>query len=539
MTTLPFAITLEVGSSHANRTGSWRVERPVYVDRLPPCNNACPAGENVQEWLYHAESGAYETAWRQLVIDNPFPAIMGRICYHPCETACNRAQVDEAVGINAIERFLGDLAIERGWSLPSPGVDTGKRVLVVGVGPSGLSVAYHLRQRGHHVRLVDASEQLGGMMRYGIPAYRLPRDVLDAEIDRVIDLGIDVECNHTVHDVDQERREGGFDAVYLGVGAQLAKRVAIPSGDSARILDAVSSSAAMVVQLDGSSCTPPSPLTTSDRPAPRPTWNDVMLSLNNVEVVYDSVILVLKGISLTAREGEITTLLGANGAGKTTTLKAISGLLHAERGEVTKGAIELDGERIDRWLPHDIVRRGIVQVFEGRRVFENLTVEENLVVGGHTQRATAAVRRGIDTAFEFFPILQERRAQQAGYLSGGEQQMLAIGRALMSEPKVMLLDEPSLGLAPQIVEDIFRIIVRLKDERQMTVLLVEQNAALALEVADHGYVIENGRIMLQGPAEALRRNPEVKEFYLGLNEVGARRSYRDVRLGRRRRHWAA
>ncbi|HVC63508.1 MAG TPA: ABC transporter ATP-binding protein [Acetobacteraceae bacterium] len=264
-----------------------------------------------------------------------------------------------------------------------------------------------------------------------------------------------------------------------------------------------------------------------------------MLTLNNLEVVYDSVILVLKGISLAARAGEITTLLGANGAGKTTTLKAISGLLHAERGEVTKGTIDMDGERIDRLPPHDIVRRRIVQVFEGRRVFENLTVEENLVVGGHTQGTMQAVRRGIDLAFEFFPLLKERRRQQAGYLSGGEQQMLAIGRALMSEPTVMLLDEPSLGLAPQIVEDIFRIIVRLKDERQMTVLLVEQNAALALEVADHGYVIENGRIMLQGPAEALRRNPEVKEFYLGLNELGARRSYRDVRHGRRRRHWAA
>jgi 2-oxoacid:acceptor oxidoreductase delta subunit (pyruvate/2-ketoisovalerate family) len=240
MTNLPFAITLEVGSSHANRTGSWRVERPVYVDRLPPCNNECPAGENVQAWLYHAESGAYETAWRQLVVDNPFPAVMGRICYHPCESACNRAQVDEAVGINAIERFLGDLAIERGWSLPSPGVDTNKRVLVVGAGPSGLSVAYHLRQRGHQVHLVDASEKLGGMMRYGIPAYRLPRDVLDAEINRIVDLGMDVQLNHTVHDIERERREGGFDAVYLGVGAQLARRVAIPSGDSARILDAVS-----------------------------------------------------------------------------------------------------------------------------------------------------------------------------------------------------------------------------------------------------------------------------------------------------------
>ena len=264
-----------------------------------------------------------------------------------------------------------------------------------------------------------------------------------------------------------------------------------------------------------------------------------MLTLNNLEVVYDSVILVLKGMSLTACEGEITTLLGANGAGKTTTLKAISGLLHAERGEVTEGTIDFNGERIDRLLPHDIVRRGIVQVFEGRRVFENLTVEENLVVGGHTRVAMHTVRQSIDLAFELFPILKERRRQQAGYLSGGEQQMLAIGRALMSEPKVMLLDEPSLGLAPQITEDIFRIIVRLKNERQMTVLLVEQNAALALEVADQGYVIENGRIMLQGPADALRQNPEVREFYLGLNEVGARRSYRDVQHGRRRRHWAA
>jgi 2-oxoacid:acceptor oxidoreductase delta subunit (pyruvate/2-ketoisovalerate family) len=240
MTKLPFAITLEVGSSHANHTGSWRVDRPVYVDRLPPCNNACPAGENIQQWLYDAESGSYESAWRQLVLDNPFPAVMGRICYHPCENACNRAQLDEAVGINSIERFLGDLAIERGWSLPSPGVDTNKRVLVVGAGPTGLSAAYHLRQLGHDVKIVDASDKLGGMMRYGIPAYRLPRDVLDAEIDRIIDLGMDVQLNHSVHDIEVERREGGFDAVYLGVGAQLARRVAIPAGDSARILDAVS-----------------------------------------------------------------------------------------------------------------------------------------------------------------------------------------------------------------------------------------------------------------------------------------------------------
>ncbi len=240
MTELPFAITLQVGSSRANHTGSWRVERPVYVDRLPPCNDGCPAGENIQQWLYDAESGDYETAWRQLVMDNPFPSVMGRICYHPCESACNRGQLDEAVGINAIERFLGDLAIERHWPLPSPGPDTGKRVLVVGAGPAGLSATYHLRRLGHRVHLVDAGPQLGGMMRYGIPAYRLPRDVLDAEIDRIVAQDVEVSLNHTVHDIESERREGGYDAVFLGVGAQLARRVDIPSGDTSRILDAVS-----------------------------------------------------------------------------------------------------------------------------------------------------------------------------------------------------------------------------------------------------------------------------------------------------------
>jgi 2-oxoacid:acceptor oxidoreductase delta subunit (pyruvate/2-ketoisovalerate family) len=212
----------------------------VYVDRLPPCNDACPAGENIQKWLYDAESGDYETAWRQLVLDNPFPAVMGRICYHPCETSCNRGQLDEAVGINAIERFLGDLAIERHWALPSPGVDSGKRVLVVGAGPAGLSATYHLRRLGHQVHLVDSGPQLGGMMRYGIPAYRLPRDVLDAEIDRIVAQDVEVSLNHTVRDVEREREEGGYDAVFLGVGAQLARRVDIPSGDTARILDAVS-----------------------------------------------------------------------------------------------------------------------------------------------------------------------------------------------------------------------------------------------------------------------------------------------------------
>jgi NADPH-dependent glutamate synthase beta subunit-like oxidoreductase len=235
----PFAITLDVGSSRSNHTGSWRVERPVYVDRLPPCNNACPAGENIQGWLYEAESGDYEAAWCKLVEENPFPAIMGRICFHPCETACNRAQVDEAVGVNAVERFLGDYGIEHGLQLPSAGPDSGKRVLVVGAGPAGLSATYHLRRLGHQVRLVDSSSQLGGMMRYGIPAYRLPRSVIDAEIARVLDMGVEVVLNHNVADIEKERHEGRFDAVFLAVGAQLGKRVNIPAGDSARILDAV------------------------------------------------------------------------------------------------------------------------------------------------------------------------------------------------------------------------------------------------------------------------------------------------------------
>jgi branched-chain amino acid transport system ATP-binding protein len=240
---------------------------------------------------------------------------------------------------------------------------------------------------------------------------------------------------------------------------------------------------------------------------------------------------------LNAEEGRITTLLGANGAGKTTTLKAISGLLHTERGEVTKGSVELGGERLDRLLPFDVVRRGVVQVFEGRRVFENLTVEENLVAGAHSKRDKGAVRDGIDRVYASFPRLKERRSQVSGYLSGGEQQMLVIGRALMSDPKVILLDEPSLGLAPMIVEEIFGVIRRLKDEQKLTVLLVEQNAALALDIADHGYVMENGRIVLEGPAPSLRENSDVKEFYLGLNEAGARKSYRDTKHYRRRKRW--
>jgi branched-chain amino acid transport system ATP-binding protein len=262
-----------------------------------------------------------------------------------------------------------------------------------------------------------------------------------------------------------------------------------------------------------------------------------MLSLNNVEVLYDGVILVLKGVSLSVREGGITTLLGANGAGKTTTLKAISGLLRSERGEVTKGSIELAGERIDRLAPHAIVKRGIVQVFEGRRVFEHLTTEENLVAGAHVQRDARRVGSGLERVYEYFPRLRERRTVQAGYLSGGEQQMLVIGRALMSDPRVMLLDEPSLGLAPMLVAEIFSIVQRLNREENLTVLLVEQNATLALAIAGHGYVMENGRIVLEGTADALRDNADIKEFYLGLTEVGVRKSYRDVKHYKRRKRW--
>jgi branched-chain amino acid transport system ATP-binding protein len=262
-----------------------------------------------------------------------------------------------------------------------------------------------------------------------------------------------------------------------------------------------------------------------------------MLTLNNIEVIYDKVILVLKGVSLGVREGGITTLLGANGAGKTTTLKAISGLLRTERGEVVQGSIELGEERIDRLAPFEVVARGVVQVFEGRRVFENLTVDENLIAGAHSRRDYAAVRVSIERVYDSFPALKERRHQSAGYLSGGEQQMLVIGRALMSNPRVILLDEPSLGLAPMLVEEIFRIVQRLNREQKLTVLLVEQNATLALAIADHGYVMENGRIVLDGTADQLRDNADIKEFYLGLTQLGARKSYRDVKHYKRRKRW--
>jgi 2-oxoacid:acceptor oxidoreductase delta subunit (pyruvate/2-ketoisovalerate family) len=235
----PFAVTLDSGSSLANLTGSWRTMRPVYVDRLPPCNHACPAGENIQAWLYHAESGDYETAWRVLTKDNPMPAVMGRVCYHPCESACNRAQVDEAVGINSVERFLGDEAIKLGWQFSPPKVESGKRVLVVGAGPSGLSAAYHLRRMGHAVTIYDAGPAAGGMMRFGIPKYRLPRDVLDAEIKRILDLGVELKLNAKVDNILDTMKAGGFDAAFLAVGAHIGKRSFIPAGSASKILDAV------------------------------------------------------------------------------------------------------------------------------------------------------------------------------------------------------------------------------------------------------------------------------------------------------------
>ena len=260
-----------------------------------------------------------------------------------------------------------------------------------------------------------------------------------------------------------------------------------------------------------------------------------MLRLANVEVVYDDVILVLKGLSLEVPKGQIVALLGSNGAGKSTTLKAISGLLRAEEGEVTDGAIELDGERIESLDPEQIVRRGIFQVMEGRRVFEDLTVDENLTMGGYTRRDVAGLRRDRELCFDYFPRLRERRRQIAGYLSGGEQQMLAISRALMARPRLILLDEPSLGLAPLLVQEIFRIIAKINQEEKTTMLLVEQNANVALSIAHFGYIMENGRIVLDGESEKLKSNEDVREFYLGGGE--GKKSYKAVKSYRRRKRW--
>ncbi|MEN3113548.1 NAD(P)-binding protein [Uliginosibacterium paludis] len=235
----PFAITLNVGSSLANKTGTWRTFRPTYINRMPPCNNACPAGEDTQGWLFHAESGDYETAWRHLTEANPMPAVMGRVCYHPCEGACNRGQLDSAVGINSVERFLGDEAIKQGWAFPKPAAETGKRVMVVGAGPAGLSAAYQLRRMGHQVVIFEAGPVAGGMMRFGIPKYRLPREVLDAEVQRILDMGVEMRLNTKIDNLLHTMKDEKFDAAFLAVGAHIAKRTAIPAAESAKILDAV------------------------------------------------------------------------------------------------------------------------------------------------------------------------------------------------------------------------------------------------------------------------------------------------------------
>ncbi|MDQ6437280.1 ABC transporter ATP-binding protein [Mesorhizobium sp. LHD-90] len=262
-----------------------------------------------------------------------------------------------------------------------------------------------------------------------------------------------------------------------------------------------------------------------------------ILSVNNIEVIYDHVILVLKGVSLTVPQGGITALLGANGAGKTTTLKAISNLLHGERGEVTKGTIVFAGEQVQARSPNELVRRGCIQVMEGRHCFGHLSVEDNLLTGAFTRRdGNAAIRADLDLVYEYFPRLKVRRTSQAGYTSGGEQQMTAIGRALMSRPKMILLDEPSMGLAPQLVEEIFEIVRKLNEEQGVSFLLAEQNTNIALRYAKYGYILESGRIVLDGAAEALRRNEDVKEFYLGVGGEG-RKSFRDVKHYKRRKRW--
>ena len=265
--------------------------------------------------------------------------------------------------------------------------------------------------------------------------------------------------------------------------------------------------------------------------------NSPLLSVNNIEVIYDHVILVLKGVSLTVPERGIVALLGANGAGKTTTLKAVSNLLRAERGDITKGSIEFRGERIDALTPADLVQQGVIQVMEGRHCFEHLTVEENLLTGAYTRRdGHAAIQSDLELVYSYFPRLKQRRRELAGYTSGGEQQMTAIGRALMSNPKIMLLDEPSMGLAPQLVEEIFEIVARLNQGEGVTFLLAEQNTNIALRYADHGYILENGRVVLDGSAAELRENTDVKEFYLGISG-GERTSFRDVKHYRRRKRW--
>jgi branched-chain amino acid transport system ATP-binding protein len=259
------------------------------------------------------------------------------------------------------------------------------------------------------------------------------------------------------------------------------------------------------------------------------------LSVSNIEVIYDHVILVLKGVSLQVREGQIVALLGANGAGKTTTLKAISNLLHAERGEVTKGQIEFQGQRVEKLTPNELVKLGVVQVMEGRHCFQHLTVEENLLTGAYT-RGGADLRADLEMVYKYFPRLKERRKSQSGYTSGGEQQMTAIGRALMARPKMILLDEPSMGLAPQLVEEIFDIVRELNQKEGVSFLLAEQNTNMALKYADYGYILESGRVVMDGEGRSLAENEDVKEFYLGFSS-GGRKSFRDVKSYRRRKRW--
>lgn len=266
---------------------------------------------------------------------------------------------------------------------------------------------------------------------------------------------------------------------------------------------------------------------------------NILLSVNNIEVIYDHVILVLKGVSLEVPDGGIIALLGANGAGKTTTLKAISNLLRAERGEVTKGSIHFEGNQVDRLTPNHLVKQGVVQVMEGRHCFEHLTIEDNLLTGAYTRKdGRAAVQQDLEMVYNYFPRLRERRTSQAGYTSGGEQQMCAIGRALMSRPKMILLDEPSMGLAPQLVEEIFEIVKKLNETEGVSFLLAEQNTNVALRYADYGYILENGRVVLDGEAATLRDNEDVKEFYLGVSGAG-RKSFRDVKHYKRRKRWLA
>jgi len=265
---------------------------------------------------------------------------------------------------------------------------------------------------------------------------------------------------------------------------------------------------------------------------------ETLLEVNNIEVIYNHVILVLKGVSLTVPKGGITALLGGNGAGKTTTLKAISNLLHSERGEVTKGAITYRGARVQDLSPEALVKRGVIQVMEGRHCFEHLTVEENLLTGAYTRGDRRAIADDLEMVYTYFPRLKERRTSQAGYTSGGEQQMCAIGRALMSKPETILLDEPSMGLAPQLVEEIFGIVKSLNEKEGVSFLLAEQNTNVALRFAHHGYILESGRVVMEGPAAELRENPDVKEFYLGMSDEG-RKSFRDVRSYRRRKRWLA